>query len=269
MGGRLILDGDADRAPVRIGVPQAYEHAGAHAAMGVMTALYARPALGRGQHVDVSVQAAIAWTLMNAPAWWDLLHENQARGGAVRPYPNTTAPLPHRQVWPCKDGYVYYLIQGGSQAGAAASTRRLVERIDRDGLANGLRDIDWTQFDFRFIDHAVLHHVTEAVGRFFLTKTKAELTDIAVASGVRIAPLNAVDEILADEQLAARDFWRHLDHPELGQSITYPGQAVKMSETPWALRRRAPLLGEHNLEVYGEIGLTADDLGRLRGAGVI
>lgn len=271
MGGRLVLDGDADRAPVRISVPQAYEHAGAHAAMGVMTALYARPALGRGQHVDVSVQATVAWTLMNAPTWWDLLHENMARGGAVRPHPRASSAdgLPHRQIWPCKDGYVYYLTQGGAQAGAAASTRRLVERMDRDGLADGLLEIDWIEFDYRVVDDALFHHVTGAIARFFLTKTKAELTEIAVVEDIRIAPLNTVQEILADEQLEARDFWRRMDHPELGESITYPGQTVKISQAPWTLRRRAPLLGEHNLEVYGDLGLTADDLRGLRGARVI
>ena len=58
--------------------------------------------------------------------------------------------------------------------------------------------------------------------------------------------VNAPEELLQDEQLLARNFYQQVEHPELGTSFTYPGPPYLWSETPWRIRRRAPLLGEDN-----------------------
>ena len=71
------------------------------------------------------------------------------------------------------------------------------------------------------------------------------------------------------QQLLARDFWVPLEHPEVGVSVTYPGPFVKLSATPIAYRRRPPLIGEHNAEVYGELGLSLQQQLALFAQGVI
>jgi crotonobetainyl-CoA:carnitine CoA-transferase CaiB-like acyl-CoA transferase len=72
------------------------------------------------------------------------------------------------------------------------------------------------------------------------------------------------------EHLQERGFWQAVPHPELGVSLDYPGAFIKMSETPIQLRRRAPLIGEHNREVFGdELGLSDDDLRLLSASGTI
>jgi benzylsuccinate CoA-transferase BbsE subunit len=84
-----------------------------------------------------------------------------------------------------------------------------------------------------------------------------------------IFPVLNVPDNLGGEQLKARDYWQQVKHPELGATVTYPGPPLKLSATPWRIRGRAPLLGEHNTEVYGEIGLTTDDLQALSAARVV
>jgi crotonobetainyl-CoA:carnitine CoA-transferase CaiB-like acyl-CoA transferase len=83
-------------------------------------------------------------------------------------------------------------------------------------------------------------------------------------------PVASVEEIFTDPQLESRGFWQKLDHPELGTSIIYPGPFARFSESPCAVRRRAPLIGEHNEEVYcGELGLSKQELENLKAEGVI
>ena len=79
-----------------------------------------------------------------------------------------------------------------------------------------------------------------------------------------------VDEVVNSDQLAARDYWRTLAHPELGQSFRYPGPFASFSATPLAYRRRPPRIGEHNDDIYrGELGLSADEIAALQSRGII
>ena len=83
-------------------------------------------------------------------------------------------------------------------------------------------------------------------------------------------PVATAEDHLADPQLAARDFWRDLPHPELGTSLRYPGPFARFGVGTCELSRRAPLIGEHNVELYhGELSLSLDDLARLKAANVI
>ena len=75
--------------------------------------------------------------------------------------------------------------------------------------------------------------------------------------------------MLEDPHFVARGFPVEVEHPELGRTFTYPGAPYKLPASPWRIRRRAPLLGEDNVEVYGELGLGESELAELRSSGVI
>jgi len=106
--------------------------------------------------------------------------------------------------------------------------------------------------------------------RFFLTKTKAELLEGAIIRGVMLYPVATTADMLENAQLAARKFWVDVVHPELGTTITYPGAFGLFSETPTRISRRAPLIGEHNKEIYqDELGISREQLILLKQAGVI
>ena len=77
-----------------------------------------------------------------------------------------------------------------------------------------------------------------------------------------------VKDLLDSPQYNARGFWVDIDHPITGK-LTYPGAPGIMSETPYQVER-APLLGEHNEDIYcGLLGFSREDLIRLVGAGII
>jgi crotonobetainyl-CoA:carnitine CoA-transferase CaiB-like acyl-CoA transferase len=112
--------------------------------------------------------------------------------------------------------------------------------------------------------------IDESTARFFITRTKAEIMDAAVNRGIMMYPVSTTADMLENPQLAARNFWVDVEHPELGTTIKYPGAFGLCSETPPVISRRAPLIGEHNLEIYqDELGFSGEQLTELKQAGVI
>ena len=254
MGGMQYLCGDEDRPPVRVSLPQAELNAAAQGAAGSLVALWERTRSGRGQHVDVSTQAAVIWTTMNASSHPPLHQENLERSGAVR----TMGHLENRTMFACKDGYVTAVISGGIVGGT--SMQRLTEWMDGEGCAaQFMKDTDWPAQDVAALtmmlpdskESREYHEMQRLVERFFSTKTKQQIFDKAVSDGILVAPCNTVQDISESRQLKARKYWESVAHPELGVSITYPGAYVKLTETPIEIRGRPPLAGEHNEEILG------------------
>jgi crotonobetainyl-CoA:carnitine CoA-transferase CaiB-like acyl-CoA transferase len=171
---------------------------------------------------------------------------------------------------PCKDGYVFCTFGGGAFARQVQSSKALIEWANEEGMLLELKDIDLSKFDASTITQEDQDRQYGLVNDFLKTKTKAELYEEAVKRGIMLAPCNNIEDIMKNAQLQARGFWEEVEHPELGQTITYPGAPVKMDQTPWEISRRAPLIGEHNQEVYvKELGLTGEDMAVLKSNGTI
>ena len=267
MGGIMYLMGDPDRPPLQISFPQAYLHGAAAAAAHTMAALYYRGLTGEGQYVDVAVQPYIVFSQMAANRYWDTMQMIVKRGGSVRIRPDTGAI--QRTVWPCKDGYVNFLLRGGSPG--ARFNRPLVEWMDSEGAAEDfLKALDWDTLNWDTESPEFTNLIQDAIGRFFISHTKDELYQGAKKRHIIIYPVSDIKDILESAQLADRDFWVNVEHPELGANITYPGAFIKGSVDICKIRRRAPLIGEHNEEVYHqEMGFSIDELIVLKQAGVI
>jgi crotonobetainyl-CoA:carnitine CoA-transferase CaiB-like acyl-CoA transferase len=254
--GPTILSGDSDRAPLRLSVPQAYLHACAEGAVAALLANHERHRSGRGQHIDVSAQQAVALAtqayILSAPYGEA---EIQRMAGGIK-----VGPLHIRLLWPAKDGYVAITYLFGTAFGHF--TKRLMDWIHEEGLCDDeIHSMDWVGFGGELFAGgeaiAKFERLKQIVEDFTKTKTKAELLHGALERTLLIAPISTIDEVVASPQLAARNYWQELEHPELGQKFKYPGPFVKFSETPIMYRRRPPLVGEHNREVYiGELGLT-------------
>jgi crotonobetainyl-CoA:carnitine CoA-transferase CaiB-like acyl-CoA transferase len=271
MGGMVYISGEMDRQPNRISAPQFYFVGGLHAATGSMVAHYHRELTGEGQHVDVSCQQAVVLSLMVVAEIWDMLKFNYRGMGpnyaGARP---GAGPLFSRVIYPCKDGHVFCLITGAAQAGMVASSKALAEMANREGLAQELKDYPWQTIDAATITQEELNNIVEPLRAFMETKTKAELFEEALERGILLAPITTVEDVWESPQLAARGFWQEVEHPELGETITYPGYPIKTSESLQADWQRAPLIGEHNLEIYGEeMGLSNGQLDAFKSQGVI
>jgi len=266
LGGYVYLTGEPDRPPVRIGSPQAYIHAGMSAASGTLIAHYHRQATGEGQWVDLSMQEDCAWIPTDSYNNWEISGLLEQRHGTVRLRPETGVHL--RRVWRCKDGYVNFELYGGALA--RAYTIPLMAWMEEEGMApDFLRGMDWMQFDYSAATKEEVDRISEAVARFFLTYTKAELWEESVRRRCVVYPVTSPSEVMESAQLAARNYWVKLEHPELGDTITYPGHCIRASEAPPVQMRRPPLIGEHNLEVYTELGLSGKDILLLKETGAI
>jgi crotonobetainyl-CoA:carnitine CoA-transferase CaiB-like acyl-CoA transferase len=140
-GGPLILTGDDDRPPVRVSVPQAYLHASAEAAVAALIAHHERQHSGRGQHVDVSAQQAVAQATQSGILATPLnADEFQRLSAGVR-----AGELRIRLVWPAQDGYVGILYFFGAAIGPF--THRLMRWICKEGFCDeATRDKDWLAY---------------------------------------------------------------------------------------------------------------------------
>jgi len=266
MGGYVYLCGDDDRPPVRFNSDQSYLQGSAHAAVGTLIAHHQRELTGEGQHIDVSMQESMVWALCYAPQDWFMLKSQQnTRSDGIWKRFNVA----YRVVFPCKDGYVCYRVLTGPGA-LSQGTRKLVESMNADGIGEEMKDIEWETINFYEVDQADIESWEKAMCEYFLGHTRQELYEEAVRQGNMLQPVNTTKDIFASSQLAARDFWVQVEHPELSASITYPGSWFKSTEAEWRNQRRAPLIGEHNEEVYEkELGLSNEEMTGLKQDNVI
>jgi len=271
MGGFLGSIGTKDRPPVWVGFPQAYLHAGNNAAAASMIAHWHRVMTGEGQHVDVSTQLCAALLLYGRPRWWEFRKVDQSapRIGGYLQYPNASPGV--RRVYKCKDGDIFLLLQGGGSLVFQTSSGNLVKYMAENNMASDwLKNFDWlTGFDAATVTQDIVDRVMEEVRQFLLTKTKPELSEEALKRRILMAPIADAREVYENAQLQARGFWVDVEHPELGDKVSYCGPFIKLAEAPIRMRHRPPLIGEHNAEVYGELGLSKLELTRLKQSGVI
>jgi crotonobetainyl-CoA:carnitine CoA-transferase CaiB-like acyl-CoA transferase len=116
----------------------------------------------------------------------------------------------------------------------------------------------------------MMDHIIEVIGKFIATKKLEEVFLPAQEKGFTWAAINAPEDLIHDRHLAERAFFVEVSHPELGATYTFPGAPYEFDKTPWAIRRRAPLVGEHNVEIYcEELGLSRAQLTVYAEAGAI
>jgi crotonobetainyl-CoA:carnitine CoA-transferase CaiB-like acyl-CoA transferase len=149
MGGMMALNGERDRAPVRITVPQTWYHAAAESAVGALVAHHRRLATGEAQFVDVSVEAAIFWTGLNAMIAHAIQGKDIERSGTVLQLSTFSTPL----VYPCADGEVVLIT-------TTATLLCLVPCLVKDGTvtAEWAAAEDWGTYEARMLTGKPLVH---------------------------------------------------------------------------------------------------------------
>jgi crotonobetainyl-CoA:carnitine CoA-transferase CaiB-like acyl-CoA transferase len=146
----------------------------------------------------------------------------------------------------------------------------LIEWMNSEGFEDEyLNSINWDEYDMAQATDEQFARMEAPLSKFFRQHTMSELFEGAIQRRVMLYPTYSAKGIVEDPHLKDRAFWQELEHPELEEVITYPGAFVKFSEAASGLRRRAPLIGEHNQEIYAELGLSNDDLLILKQDGTI
>jgi succinyl-CoA---D-citramalate CoA-transferase len=252
MGGLRHVTGYPDRPPVRVGISLGDSVAALYATIGILMALYTRDVKGRdGQTVDVALYEAV-FALMES------MVTEYAHGGVIRERTGSILPgIVPSNLYPTKDGK-YLLIAGNGDA----IVRRLLTTIGRPELVADERfsTNDVRVLHMEFIDGII----ADWTRTLTLDECLAELEENDVPAG-RI--YDAAD-ILSDPHYQARDMLLHVDHVDLG-SVVVPGIVPKLSATPGAVRWLGPAMGEHNAEVFAELGLDEGQLADLASKGVI
>lgn len=267
LGGFMYLTGDEDRAPVRISFPHFYLHGAAAGATAAMLAHTHRVVSGQGQYVDVSCQQAVAKTLAHAPQIWDIEGAILKRMGVYR---QTSGENRVRINWPCKDGYVNYMVQGGT---VAYSTRALLDWAKEDGLDTAeLDEIEWEELGYGAVTPKLMDQFSGPIGEFFKGHTRAELMQGSLDRRILLFPVATPSALDDHPQLEARGYFKEIEHPELGLTVRYPGAFVKSGDGKdiAGVYRRPPLIGEHNVEIYQEeLGFSSQELQSLKRVGAI
>ncbi len=253
MGGFTHLTGDPDRPPLRISFPLAYNMlASTQAALGALAAFHYRQRTGQGQYVDVSAQESVAASLGFVLPLWELNRILAKRVGSCWFRGGGANESRQRVIWQCREGAVAFMAMGG--LAGLHSNQSLTRWIDEEGMADEfLRSVDWNGFDPRNVPQEFHDKIENSMGRFFMEHTKKELHEGAQKRGIHLQMVSTFRDIMESEQLKARRFWVNIQHPELKRSITYPGPFIVASKSPIKLKHRAPMLGEHNADVFNRL----------------
>jgi crotonobetainyl-CoA:carnitine CoA-transferase CaiB-like acyl-CoA transferase len=248
--GFQYLLGDPDRAPVRLSVPMTATKAGVEAASASLFALFHRNQHGEGQHVDVSIQATGIWQMMNASSFPFHHKTDQARAGDRYNAGFGNA----RAILACADGYVTFLTMGGHMG--APTLYAMSRWMDGEGqLPEFMRDKHWEDWDMARLARDTqaqqeMDDINETIATFLASKSKWEIFERACNEKILAAPVNNVKDLVRHPQPNARGFFRALAHPELNDELLYPGHWAIMNNAQAGPRFRAPLIGEHNEEIY-------------------
>ena len=223
--------------------------AGLSAAVATLGALYWCGASGRGQYIDVSKQEALMALDKMEFARFYSEGKNPTRG--------PSAWRPHRMIRGKDGGYILL------EAGRDGQWR---------GMLKAMGDPEWAKDEKFSTEEGRREHADELrehLADWASNYTTDELFHMVQTLGTPSAPINSVEEFLNSPQIEARDFLVEIDHPVAGR-IKYPTRPYHFSKTSWKVERPAPLLGQHNEEVFcHRLGYTKQELVQLKEAGVI
>jgi crotonobetainyl-CoA:carnitine CoA-transferase CaiB-like acyl-CoA transferase len=250
LGGVVSVTGEATGPPVRVGTPVADLGAAMWAAIGVLAALHARAASGRGDWIDISLlDGQIAWLTYVAGGYF-------ASGEVPRRYGSAHPTIVPYQALRTSDGYLMVAV------GNDSLWQRFAPIIGLPELAGDPR---FATNPDRVVHRDELIPLIEAA---LATRASAEWAAELSRAGIPAGAINTVDQALAYPQVVARDMVLTAEHPTAG-SLRMPGSPVRLSRHTATVRRPPPLLGEHTDEVLAELGYPAAAIESLHELGVV
>ena len=243
--------GDPDREPLGLPYDAPQYQGGIHAAIAALLLRRATREDGLGQHAWLSIVDILSNVMAGAGvAPFVFTGQSRPRAGT---HMNAFYPW---QVTPVKDGYF-----------------EVITMVDRqwNRFMELMGDPDW-QHDERLQNRWLAFQHTEEIDAFWhpwmKERTKAELMEVFGENHISFQPVHTIGEVAESEHLAARDFWTEVEHPQFDQPVKLPGAPYKLSDSPWTIQRRPPLLGEQTTEVLATLGITDKEQARLRRAGI-
>ena len=248
MGGMVNMTGFPDSPPTKVGPSIADNVTGIYLCVGVLMALFNRERTGRGQQVDVAMADTIFSLLENAIVTTTMDGVIPQRQGNIDP---SIAPF---DIYEAKDGYIAIGV------GNDRLVKTFCETIGREDL---LDDPRYQTNDLRCKNYT--NGLQQLISEWVATKGKKEIEDLFDKAGIPCGPVLDMQEAIDHPHFQAREMMVHMDHPTIGE-MYFQGCPIKLTETPGSVDTPAPLLGQHNKEVFG---LTDEELESLKAEGVM
>jgi crotonobetainyl-CoA:carnitine CoA-transferase CaiB-like acyl-CoA transferase len=250
MSGIMSATGSEGGPPVKVGVPITDLGAGLFGVFGILCALRARRVIGRGQLVDTSLfEAGLALSAWEATEYWYTGEIPRRLGTAHR----LNAPY---QAYRASDGHFTV---------GAANQKLWPLFAGVLGLDHLVDDLRFRDVGARLRNRAELEVLVEQVT---VREPRAHWLARCEEAGIPAGPIHTVPEALADPHAQARGMVQEYDHPQVGR-VKGLGNPVKLSRSPAAVRKAAPLLGEDNDAVLGELGYDEAAIAAFRDKGII
>ncbi|RBW70686.1 CaiB/BaiF CoA transferase family protein [Bacillus taeanensis] len=252
--GHTYLQGYSDRPPVSPSYSLLDYITGVYVAFSTVSALFYRETNeeGEGQIVEMGLYESI-FRMMEF-----LIAEYDQTGKVRERSPGLAGHSSPAGTYETKDGKYVVLVTSTD-----STFNRLAEAMERTDM---LEDPRYYTNSERLKNDS---EVQEIVSGWIRTHTQKELMEKLDSFGVPVSPIYSIEDIFNDPQYKERQNIVEVEHPRLGK-IKVPGVVPKFSSTPGAIRHRAPELGEHNEEIFGEaLGLSAEELSSLKEKGVI
>ncbi len=256
MGGEMYSSGIAGREPLKLGGNVGQYQAGTMAAVATLGAFYGTDFQGEGQHIDISIMETEAGDAdRRSTHVMGYLAAGVITNRWVPPREAARIMIMPSGVYPCKDGFINTLSM-------PTWFPRYIKALGMPGLKDDPR--------FQNVYNGETAPEFDAIWYNWLADhTKQEVFEACLEAKIASAPLNNAEDVVNYSHLKDREYFTEIEHPATGR-IIYTGAPFKMSESPWQLRSSAPLLGQHNDEVYTKIlGYHKKDLAKLKESGVI
>jgi len=255
LGGAMYVTGEADDPPVTLAGSQAHIMASTYAAVSSMIALHHATRSGQGQHVDISVEETTASVthICGAGKWLDD-HIIPRRMGT-----SLFASVPSG-AYRCKDGLIYLMINRPLHWKALAQW--ISEVTGNDAVLDPL--FEGPSANRQASRDVIDFYIADLTSRY----TVNEIYHEGQRRHIAFTPVNTAAAVAGDPHLAARNYFVDVTHADRGP-LTYPGAPYRHSATPWRISRPAPRLGEHNDEIYRELGLSANEIRALKKSEII
>ena len=271
LSGYMYISGESDRPPLAPSYPHAHLIGAMNGAVGTMVALCHRRVTGKGQQVDASTHQGLVFAISaETKLPWALQKINASREGRERSrVVSRDGTVKFPLLWECKDGSVAFHFWIGPNF--IDQNRALTVWVKESGVDPGLlENFDWEYDSFQNYSKEEITKVRQTIEKFFMCYKKMEIHEGALQRRIQLTPVLSIRDLPEFSQLIARNFFRDIEHPELGMKIKYPGGTVKVGIRDCGTRFRAPLIGEHNDEIYREeLGFSVHERVNMKQRGVI
>lgn len=250
MSGLMSITGSEESGPLKVGVAITDVFTGLYAAIGIEAALYERERSGEGQFIDMALFDSAVSSLVNVAS-------NYLVSGVI---PKRLGNY-HPNIVP----YQTFKTADGEMVVAVGNDRQFANFCTALGLENLIEDNRFATNEQRVAHRAQLEEIIQNVMK---TQPSKVWLDKLVEYGIPCGPIHNMQEVFADEQIAAREMKVSMEHPTAG-TLQLVGSPLKFSRTKVSYRRYPPLAGEHTLEVLQELGFSEDQYEQLKNEGIV